>query len=286
MFPKENPFYQPNIFLFSNTKKDHAAEEFVREHVLAHIIAGELRFAEADKETIGKPGETFLFRRNLLVKCEKRPAPDGKPYIIVYFVLGKEFLQQYAIKNNLQRSNATSDHKKVLFIQPKAPLTGLLHSIYPYVSSSTPLSENMKRHKLEEAILALLEQDEHLNSWLFDFEQQGKIDLQDFMQRNYMFNVPMTKYAELTGRSLSTFQRDFQRVFGTNATSWLLKRRLQAAYEAITLQHKMPVHFYLDLGFEDLAHFSRTFKQEFGCTPTALAKSAKANRMVRTNKAG
>ncbi|HEY8897633.1 MAG TPA: helix-turn-helix domain-containing protein [Niastella sp.] len=282
MVPKENPFYQPNIFLFSNTKKDHAAEEFVREHVLAHIVAGELRFSEADKETIGKAGETFLFRRNLLVKCEKRPATDGNPYVIIYFVLGKEFLERYAIKNNLQRLNATSEHKKVLHLQPKPPLAGLLHSIYPYIGSSTPLSENMKRHKLEEAILALLEQDKHMSNWLFDFEQQGKIDLQDFMQRNYMFNVPMAKYAELTGRSLSTFQRDFHRVFGTNAASWLLKRRLKAAYEAITLQNKMPVDFYLDLGFEDLSHFSRTFRNEFGCTPSQLAKSVKVKRMARS----
>lgn len=282
MLPKENPFYTPNIFLFSNTKKDHAAEEFVREHVLAHIMAGELRFTEADKETIGKAGETFLFRRNLLVKCEKRPASDGKPYVIIYFVLEKGFLQQYAIKNDLQRSDAMPDHKKALFLQPKPPLTSLLHSMYPYIEFGTPLSENMKRHKLEEAILALLEQDEHLDHWLFDFEQQGKIDLRDFMQRNYMFNVPMTKYAELTGRSLSTFQRDFHRIFGTNATSWLLKRRLQAAYEAITVEHKAPVDFYLDLGFEDLAHFSRSFKHEFGCTPSQLANSSKMKRVLNS----
>src|SRR5206468_11993865 len=94
----------------------------------------------------------------------------------------------------------------------------------------------------------------------------------EYMQRNYMFNVPMKKFAELTGRSLSTFQRDFRKIFGMNATHWLLKRRLQAAYERITVENKKPVNIYLDLGFEDIAHFSRSFKSEFGVNASKLLK--------------
>jgi len=270
-------FYFPNVAYFSGTSKEHAQEEFVREHVLCHIIAGELRFTDAEKDTIGKPGEIFLFRRNLLLKCEKRPTPEGGPFKIVYFVLEKEFLQQYALKHGLKRTGIHTDHKPVLFIDPKPALKGLIQSIYPYVEAGGFFSEAMIQHKLVEAILALQEQDEQLEHWLFDFPQQGKIDLQDFMQRNYMFNVPMTKFAELTGRSLSTFQRDFHRIFGMNATRWLLKRRLNAAYDALASGNKMPVDIYLDLGFEDIAHFSRSFKNEFGFSPSQLtAKTRKA----------
>jgi hypothetical protein len=45
----------------------------------------------------------------------------------------------------------------------------------------------------------------------FDFADPGKTDLREFMLCNYMFNIPINKFAELTGRSLSTFQRDFLR---------------------------------------------------------------------------
>ncbi len=138
----------------------------------------------------------------------------------------------------------------------------------------------MIQHKLVEAIMTLSEQDEDLTFWLFDLEHQERIDLEDFMQRNYMFNIPMTKFAELTGRSLSTFQRDFHRIFGSNAAKWLLRRRLQAAYEAILQKKIMPVDIYLDLGFEDIAHFSRSFKSEFGFNASQLLKSAKAGNTV------
>jgi AraC-like DNA-binding protein len=263
-------FYIPNIVFFSGTHKEHAQDEFVQEHVLTHVIAGELRYSEADKQTIAKPGDTILFRRNLLVKCEKRPRPDGSPVKVVNFILERLFLEQYAVKHNVKRTIIPPAHKPVLILQPKAPLLGLLHSVYPYFETPKPMSKDMLYLKLNETILALLEQEEELDSWLFGKSQEGKIDLGDFMQRNYMFNVPMTKFAELTGRSLSTFQRDFHRIFGTNAAAWLLKRRLQAAHHAITAKQQKPVDIYLDLGFEDIAHFSRSFKNEFGYNPSQL----------------
>ncbi len=64
-------FYRPNIAIFTGTQKEHAQDEFVREHVLCHIISGEMRFTEAETETIAGAGTTILFRRDLLVKCEK-----------------------------------------------------------------------------------------------------------------------------------------------------------------------------------------------------------------------
>jgi AraC family transcriptional regulator, exoenzyme S synthesis regulatory protein ExsA len=270
----KNCFYIPNIAFFSGSRKEHAQDEFVQEHVLTHVVAGEVRFSEADKETIARAGETILFRRNLLVKCEKRHLADGSPFKVVNFVLERQFLEQYAVKHNVKRTVIPPDHKPVLVLQPKAPLLGLLHSVYPYFETAKPMSKDMLYLKLNETILALLEQEEELDSWLFGNPQEGKIDLGDFMHRNYMFNVPMTKFAELTGRSLSTFQRDFHRIFGTNAAAWLLKRRLQAAHHAITTKQQKPVDIYLDLGFEDIAHFSRTFKNEFGYNPSHLKEMA------------
>jgi AraC family transcriptional regulator, exoenzyme S synthesis regulatory protein ExsA len=265
-------FYNPNIFMYSGFQKQYAAEEFVQEHVLCHIIEGELRFTEAEKDTIATAGQTILFRRNLLVKCEKR-AVGGRPYRIVYFVLERNFVQQYAIRHNIKRQTAVATHHPtVLFLEPSAPLQGLLESVKPYFDNDWPITATMKAHKLEETIMALQEQDPALNAWMFEEDVPGKIDLEDFMERNYKFNVPVTKFAELTGRSLSTFQRDFRRTFGINAASWLLKRRLDAAYEAIATKHQAPVDIYLDLGFEDIAHFSRSFKQAFGVNASELKK--------------
>ena len=44
-----------------------------------------------------------------------------------------------------------------------------------------------------------------------NFDEPGKVDLINFMERNYMFNMPLEKLGYLSGRSLSTFNRDFKK---------------------------------------------------------------------------
>jgi AraC-like DNA-binding protein len=76
---------------------------------------------------------------------------------------------------------------------------------------------------------------------------------------------------------LSSLKRDFNQVFNDTPNHWLVKRRLQESYFLIGTQHKKPTEIYLDLGFEDLSHFSHAFKKQFGLTPTALSAQTKIN---------
>ena len=90
------------------------------------------------------------------------------------------------------------------------------------------------------------------------------------MNRNFHFNVQLKRFAYLTGRSLATFKRDFEKIFHTSPGQWLLQRRLQEAHYLITEKGRAPSDVYLDLGFEDLSHFSFAFKKEFGKAPSLL----------------
>jgi AraC-like DNA-binding protein len=107
-----------------------------------------------------------------------------------------------------------------------------------------------------------------LSRFLFDFSEPHKIDLERFMLSNFHFNVPVEKFAQLTGRSLAGFKRDFQKMFGMPPRQWLLERRLVEARHLIEKKNKKPSAFYLDLGFESLSHFSHSFKKKFGMAPS------------------
>ncbi|RYZ36721.1 MAG: AraC family transcriptional regulator, partial [Sphingobacteriales bacterium] len=107
-----------------------------------------------------------------------------------------------------------------------------------------------------------------LSAMLFDFAPAHKIDLEKFMRSNYHFNVPVERFATLTGRSLAGFKRDFQKTFGMPPRQWLQEQRLQEARHLIEHQHKKPSAFYLDLGFETLSHFSFAFRKKFGKAPS------------------
>jgi AraC family transcriptional regulator, exoenzyme S synthesis regulatory protein ExsA len=97
------------------------------------------------------------------------------------------------------------------------------------------------------------------------------------MNKNFKFNVSIERFAYLTGRSLSAFKRDFEKIFGATPSHWLVQKRLEEAYYLINRKSKRPSDIYLDLGFEDLSHFSFAFKRLFGHTPTQVIRVRKNN---------
>jgi len=116
----------------------------------------------------------------------------------------------------------------------------------------------------------LLQVNPELRGVLFDFREPGKIDLAAFMEKNFRFNVAISRFAYLTGRSLATFKRDFERLFQQSPSRWLVRRRLQEAHFLLKVQGKMPSEVYLEVGFEDLSHFSFAFKKAYGVAPSYL----------------
>ena len=107
-----------------------------------------------------------------------------------------------------------------------------------------------------------------MKNLLFDFSEPYKIDLEEFMISNFHYNIPIEKFALLTGRSLAGFKRDFQKIFEMAPRQWLQDKRLTEARHLIEKKHKKPSAIYLDLGFESLSHFSNSFKKKFGKAPT------------------
>jgi AraC-like DNA-binding protein len=140
----------------------------------------------------------------------------------------------------------------------------------PYTrGAAETLSEDMGILKVKEAVKLLLHTLPALRNFLFDFSEPHKIDLERFMVSNYHFNVPVEKFAQLTGRSLAGFKRDFQKTFNMPPRHWLQEKRLNEARHLIETKQQKPSAIYLDLGFESLSHFSHSFKKKFGKAPTA-----------------
>jgi len=148
-----------------------------------------------------------------------------------------------------------------------------IQSLSSYYNSSGTFDQAFADVKREELLLILLRAQPELAGLFFDYGIPEKINLEEFMNRNYKFNVSLERFAYLTGRSLSAFKRDFKTIFNETPNRWLVQKRLQEAYFLIDNKNKKPSEIYLDLGFEDLSHFSYAFKKLFGLPPTELKRT-------------
>ncbi|MFT3739176.1 MAG: AraC family transcriptional regulator [Breznakibacter sp.] len=271
-----NYISKSNIF-FSCTEKEHRGNEnTVAEHALVHIYSGSMTVTDINGTYTLQEGETFLFYRNMLAKFIKQPSgiSDFKSISVIF---SQPFLQKFYSLNEPDEN--TKPKWEARQIKKHPLLISLFDSILPYYDIH---GDNLPTHltdiKLQEAITILRTVDTNVDSILANFSGQGKIDLAGFMQKSFSFNIPLERFAYLTGRSLATFKRDFRKTFNASPQKWLLETRLKQAHYLISEKNKKPSDVYLEVGFENLSHFSRSFKQHFGYTPSTVQNSPRIHK--------
>jgi AraC-like DNA-binding protein len=248
-------------------EKKRSNEQFVPEHTFGFMMAGETHLYTPDTRIIAE-GVIGLVRRNQLVKAVKVPPPAGMFRSISIF-LPQDLLRRYSAENNITAGGPyTGD--PLLFLAKDAFLEGYFNSLLPYFSQPAHFSKALADLKTKEAIELLLQHNYQLKDLLFDFSEPHKIDLEAFMLQNYMFNVPVSRFARLTGRSVAGFKRDFEKIFKGPPGQWLTQKRLSEAYYLLKEKGRKPSDVYLDVGFENLSHFSFAFKKTYGVAPSLL----------------
>ncbi|GAB3583541.1 AraC family transcriptional regulator [Hymenobacter daeguensis] len=238
--------------------------------VLVGVLAGELKVVQANRTHYCGPGDTVLLPRRQPATLLKSPK-DGIAYQAVIMKLPTALVQAYYAGNPPTGTSATRG--PVVF--PENPLLqSLFASLLPYLELKQHLPAKLLAGKVTEAIETLRSLDRHSDGVLADFAEPGKLNLVEFMEANYMFNMPLARFSALTGRSLTTFKRDFKKAFRLSPQRWLTQKRLTLAHYQLAEKSRKPVELYLEVGFENLAHFSYAFKKHFGYPPTALTGRA------------
>ena len=242
-------------------------EQFVAEHTFTYIIKGEMHLYDGSNSYVLRSGENGLARKDSLIRFKKEMVNDELEKVFVFF--DEHFLKAFQAKHHPVAAKSGARQTITLLPENKL-LPPFIQSLVPHYDHGK-IAEAFADVKREELLLILLQAQPELAGLFFDYRTPEKINLGEFMNRNYQFNVSLDRFAYLTGRSLSAFKRDFKQVFNDTPGHWLVQRRLQEAYFLIDKKNQKPAKIYLDLGFETLPHFSYAFKKEFGIAPTQLA---------------
>ncbi len=195
--------------------------------------------------------------------------PEGGEFKSISVALDQQTLRNFSMEFGIKAENHTNG-EAILLLKADPLYKSYMDSLIPYLQIEQAGNEDLIANKQKEAILLLLKVNPGIKNVLFDFSEPGKIDLEAFMNKNFHFNVDLNRFAYLTGRSLATFKRDFEKLFHITPSRWLQQRRLQEAHYLIKEKGKAPSDIYMEVGFEDLSHFSFAFKKLYGLAPSKV----------------
>ncbi|MCG2616739.1 helix-turn-helix domain-containing protein [Terrimonas sp. NA20] len=258
-----------DIKLSSYDDKFFKSDIMFDHHMLVWFISGETKIIQANATYMFRKGDIFLIPRNQLATIINYPK-GGHPHKTVVMHLSVERLKRFYSNRNIRP--VPLKFPKIFAFNAHPLLESCLASLIPYFEMKD-IPDDIASLKITEAISILRTLDKEIDNVLANFEEPGKISLVDYMEKNFMFNLPLEKFGYLTGRSLTTFKRDFKKAFDTTPQRWLTQKRLELAHYHLAEKKKKPVDVCYEVGFENLSHFSFAFKKQFGYAPTALPAS-------------
>jgi len=156
----------------------------------------------------------------------------------------------------------------VIKLPHAADIESLFQSMTPYFDSDKVPAKELMQLKLHEGVYSLLSIDKRFYPALFDFTEPWKIDILEYMEENYMFDLSVESIAGFTGRSLAAFKRDFKKISLLPPQKWLMDKRLKVAHDKIRNENRRVSDVYLEVGFKNLSHFSSAYKKQYGVAPS------------------
>lgn len=266
-------FNYSNIFFSCYTPNERGYHSRVQDPILIYVCSGELLLQERQSKMKIHAGECAFVRKDHQISLLKQP--KGKEQFRgISLVFSRSFLREFyqTIDKKMPPLHVRKQSQSVIRLPQTPAIASLFQSMLPYFDASAEPTDRIIHLKLQEGIYALLEIDDQFYPSLFDFTDPWKIDIVDFMEKNYAYDLSIEEIAHYTGRSLATFKRDFKKLSNLPPQKWLMEKRLNVAQDKIENEKKKVSEVYLEVGFKNISHFSTAYKKKFGYPPSGVAK--------------
>lgn len=189
------------------------------------------------------------------------------------FFIKDEFICDVLKSKSNPIVKSVKNYDPVISIENSATVHAFFQSMMLYFDNRFKPDQSLLELKFRELILTIADNPKNgeLLSYFRSLLQEPQtVSLQKVMDDNFYFNLKMEEFAKITARSLSAFKRDFMRVYGMTPGKWLMEKRLNNAFHLLTNMGKTVSEAAFESGFESTSHFSRSFRQRFGNSPTSI----------------
>ncbi|KUG07214.1 helix-turn-helix domain-containing protein [Solirubrum puertoriconensis] len=242
------------------------------ENLLLLVVGGQkIVRTPGQPDLVVKAGEGAFIRKGLYLMSSL--CADEQPYESVLFFLHEEpvrqFIGQYA--GHFAADAAPDDHNPpaALPFAIGPVLEGYVRSVQPYFEQPAAAPQPLLQLKFQELLLhfVLAPDGARFREFLLRINHAASYDLRLLMEQNFQRPFSLAEFAFLSGRSLSSFKRDFSSTFGQPPAQWLKARRLEQARFLLRTTSLSVGQVGDEVGFASTSHFVQAYKERFQHTP-------------------
>ncbi len=231
---------------------------------------------EGEYEAIESHGAFRIGKKEALIKkcgnyiSEFINTKDGKECQAVAVYLYPDLFREI-YKNEIPSFLKTPEHP----IPPRQMIANELIDKYisnllVYFDNPSLIDEDLAILKLKELVMILLksEQYQSVQGFFQEIFAPGYLEFSRVVENNIFSPISIEELAFISNKSLSSFKREFKKVYKETPARYIKKRRLHRAAELLASPDDSISRIAFQCGFQDPSTFSVVFQEEFGVTPT------------------
>ena len=228
------------------------------------IVKGEQAIKDYDGvDLVVKENEMVILPKDLYIVSDF--VINNKKFEAVLFFIDDLLIKKFSLVSSITLNKIKFKNKAKKTKTPTR-VNKYIHSLREIYQGSTNSKALLEIKILE--FLLLLEIHEKSKVLISNLiNPVEKRNIKDFMEDNCLENLKLIDYATLTGRSVSTFNREFKRIYGTTPKQWLIKKRLNKAHELLSNTSLNVTQVSMEVGYENVSHFIQAYKKIYKVTP-------------------
>jgi AraC-like DNA-binding protein len=242
-------------------------EFFTNTPCLAFVLRGTETFTSFDDRQIKLEQHEMLFMPKNIFLVSDFVRTDG-PLEAFLFFFDTDTIDFY-LKRMAPRAVERVNDQQPYKVTGSNNITRYMKSLYDVYRDIKGTPDLLQTKLLELLFLIdVLDENKNLTAFLNRARaNSAKRSISHLMREYRCHNLSVQDFAELTGRSLSSFSRDFKRQFGMTPHQWLIEARLERAMELIRDTQMTVTEVALEIGYDNVSHFIKAFKTKYGQTP-------------------
>ena len=139
-----------------------------------------------------------------------------------------------------------------------------------YFENPSLVNDEILILKLKEIILLLsqTQEAETIQVILSQLFSPVTYTFKQIIEANLFSQTGIEELAQKTNLSVSSFKREFKKLYNDSPANYIKTKRLERAAELLMISDERITNIAIDCGFNDLANFTKSFHDKYDITPT------------------
>lgn len=237
-----------------------------------YMLEGDIQY-QVDDEQINIPCKHSLFLNCINSRKQISSSNSGVTNEIVIVNFHPDILKKIydrEIPLLLQAPKKLISNKSTEIINNDYLIHKYIEGLLFYFKNPSLINEDILILKLKEIILLLSQtrNAEAIQVIISQLFSPTTYTFKQIIEAHLFSQLTIEELAELNNLSLSSFKREFAKLYNDTPANYIKTKRLEKAAELLLISSQRITEIAFECGFNDLTSFTKSFHDKYNITPT------------------